>query len=341
MTYDVAFIGTGDPDEGFAMAYHHARGYERHEDCDPVACADVVPENGRAFAAEYDLPEDGVFEDHERMLGAVEPDVVSVCVPPALHAPLTIDALRAGAHVHCEKPMADTFGASERMARVADQEDRQLTFGHQRRFAPSWAHAADLLEDGEIGDLRRVETSPPDFFDWGTHAVDLANSYAGEQSAEWVLAGLDDRDREEAFGAPVETDLVAQWQYPDGVHGFAATGAGAGTIDAITRLVGADGVIEVSEGYSLDVIRGGDRETVEFDRNEWTGPVADAVVDVVDAIDEGRPSPLRAGNALRATEILFGAYESTRRRGRVDLPLAIDDNPLGALRAGRTDGDEA
>ena len=46
---------------------------------------------------------------------------------------------------------------------------------------------------------------------------------------------------------------------------------------------------------------------------------------------EGRKCQLDADNALIATEIIFGAYESSRRRGRVDFPLEIEDNPLAAM----------
>jgi len=48
----------------------------------------------------------------------------------------------------------------------------------------------------------------------------------------------------------------------------------------------------------------------------------------VDALREGSESELCARNAMNATEIIFACYESVRRRGRVDLPLTITNNPL-------------
>ena len=91
MTYRVAIVGTGnDPGErdreGYAMAYRHAGGYERLDSCSLVACADIVRENAEAFADHHDL--EAVYEDHETMLEGSEPDVVSVCVPPSVHAEL-------------------------------------------------------------------------------------------------------------------------------------------------------------------------------------------------------------------------------------------------------------
>jgi predicted dehydrogenase len=56
-----------------------------------------------------------------------------------------------------------------------------------------------------------------------------------------------------------------------------------------------------------------------------------AIAEVIDALRSGRESDLSARRALNATEIIFAIYESSRRRGRVDLPLTIADNPLAAM----------
>ena len=56
-----------------------------------------------------------------------------------------------------------------------------------------------------------------------------------------------------------------------------------------------------------------------------------AIADVVACLREGRRCQLDGRNALIAAAIIFGAYESSRRHGRVDFPLEIDDNPLAAM----------
>jgi len=121
VSYSVAVIGTGtEPDDpgrdGYAMAYHHATGYEKVDECDLVACADIVEENARAFADEFDLDDGNVFTDYEEMLETVEPEIVSICVFPGgprehragLHPSGVVDA------IHREKPMADTYGGARR-----------------------------------------------------------------------------------------------------------------------------------------------------------------------------------------------------------------------------------
>ena len=56
-----------------------------------------------------------------------------------------------------------------------------------------------------------------------------------------------------------------------------------------------------------------------------------AVLELIDALKAGREPETSARRALRTSELIFGTYESSRRRGRVDLPLEIDDSPLLAM----------
>src|ERR687884_377720 len=115
----VGIIGTGRKKEkpdvtGFAMAYRHAAGYQALVDtCMLVACADIVRENAEAFAQATGIPVEGVFADYRSMLAEAHLDVVSICTWPHLHAPMAIDCALAGVRaVHCEKPMADSWGAA-------------------------------------------------------------------------------------------------------------------------------------------------------------------------------------------------------------------------------------
>lgn len=94
---------------GYAMAYQHADAYSVLDNCEMVACADIVQENAEAFAQAFNIPE--VYLNHHEMLEKENLDIVSICVWPHLHAQLTIDCAIAGVRaIHCEKPMADTWG---------------------------------------------------------------------------------------------------------------------------------------------------------------------------------------------------------------------------------------
>jgi UDP-N-acetylglucosamine 3-dehydrogenase len=343
MSYTIAIIGTGpEPHnqvwgESAAMAYRHGWGYQQLEQCNLVACADLIYENAEAFADEFDINRDNIYEDYEQMLYDIEPDIVSIATPVPTHADIVVDIAKSEipAAIHCEKPMAETWGDSQRMAIACDDHDIQLTFNHQRRFDPRWRDAKELLDNNEIGALQRLEIGGKNLFDFGTHLIDLCNLYNDEQSAEWVLAAVEYREENIRYGSHNENQSVAVWEYSNGVQGFASTGqVGQTVVGCQNRLIGDEGIIEVnpSADDSLRINRfdGYGWEAVALDEPEMT-PIDLGIEHIVKCLDMNEEPELGAANALSTMEIIFGAYESVRARGRVELPLDIKDNPLDAM----------
>ncbi|SFR67351.1 Gfo/Idh/MocA family protein [Halogeometricum limi] len=367
MTYDVAIVGTGpDPDDpdtdGFAMGYRHASAYDRLDDCRLAACVDIIRPNAEAFAESWGLDADAVYEDTEAMLREVQPDIVSVTVPPSVHADVVVQCAETESvqAIHCEKPMAKTWRDAKRMAAACEEADVQLTFNHQRRFGKPFREAKRLLDEGTIGSLERVEVGGPNLYDFGTHLFDLCGYYTDQSPPEWVLCGVDYSEENVQFGAHNENNAIAQWRYENGVVGFASTGD-YGVVPAQIRLVGAEGVVDVctDDGPTLRYRNGSTKgwKAVDTSPDGTHGPsdsfprvaaqkvlsrvplvsadrfrtptyIERAIEDVVDALSEGRTSELAAENALQSTELIFGAWESSRRRERIDLPLDADGNAL-------------
>jgi hypothetical protein len=122
------------------------------------------------------------------------------------------------------------------------------------------------------------------------------------------------------------------------MYGHCCTGYASGAVGAFFRLTGTDGVIEIAPaGEDMPVLRCRAAEAswnaVDCGGEGVSDPayVGRAVADIVRALQEDGASELCAENALQTTEIIFACYESVRRRGRVDLPLEIEDNPLVAM----------
>jgi len=369
MVRTAAIIGAGtDPDDpgrdGFGMGYRHGRAYREIDSLELVACADIVIENAERFAEEFDV--ESIYEDYQEMLREVRPDIVSVCVPPAAHAELVVGCAESGdvQAIHCEKPMAQTWAQCREMVSVADTQDVQLTFNHQRRFGTLFRKAKEFVDDGTLGSLKRVEFATDNLYDAGSHTFDLANYFLDQRSIEWVLGGIDYREENVWFGAHNENQGLVQWRYDNGVHGLATTGWGKDGVGCYMRLLGEEGTVEmgVENGPALRIRRNGtgwtEVDTAGEDIHGVTSQgvvreglklVADrlpgvpgsrlarptiqyrALKDVVDAARNDFDSELKGSNALDATELIFAAWESARRRGRVDLPLDIDDNPLESM----------
>jgi predicted dehydrogenase len=109
----------------------HLEAYRNLSDqCEIVAVCDPIEAAARKRAEAYGVPH--VYTDPDRLLADERIQVVSVCTPHFLHAPLTIAAARAGKHVICEKPMALTVGECHEMVAAARAAGVRLTVGSER-----------------------------------------------------------------------------------------------------------------------------------------------------------------------------------------------------------------
>lgn len=340
--YRVGIIGCG------GLGRRHADGYKASPHCEVVAAVDIQQERVDAFCQEHDIPR--AYLDHRTMLQEQTPDIVSVCVWPELHAPITIDAARAGVQaIHCEKPMAPTWGASKEMAAMCQERAAQLTFDHQRRFGKPFLKAKELLDRGAIGELVRLEAFTYNLYDWGTHWFDMMFYYNDEQPVEWVMGQIEARGGRSVFGVMLEGQGLSFFRWRNGVYGLMITGRElmdpqtgiVQTHKVVNRLIGTTGTIEVMdvEGPAVRLCgaqTGGRWETFDVGTGiHATDAISAGILDLVDALQTGREPMLSARKALQSTEVIFATYESSRRRGRIDLPLETDDSAfLAMLEAG-------
>jgi len=147
----VAIIGCG------SIAIHrHVPEYAANENVEIVAFVDPVAERAQKLSDKYGGK---VYTDHKTMLAAEKPDAVSVCTPNALHAPISIDAANAGAHVLCEKPMAISAEEAEQMIAAARKNGVYLMIGHNQRYMPPHVKAKEILKTGKLGKVLTFRTS--------------------------------------------------------------------------------------------------------------------------------------------------------------------------------------
>jgi UDP-N-acetylglucosamine 3-dehydrogenase len=328
--YRVAVIGAGLPwgaegAAGWGMAHRHAYGYQETGRCRLVAVADINRENAEFFASQFGSP--AVYVDYQEMLERERLEIVSVCTRLPLHAPMVIACAQAGAKaIHCEKPMAPTWDDARRMVAACEQAGTQLTFNHQHRFHALYSTPRDLLREGLIGELRRVEAACSDI--QNSHWPDLCFFYNGDAPARWVLAQMDIPEPRPASGVARERQGITQIMWANGVRGMIFTGEDA-DIGCTNRMIGTEGVIEVRGQRPRVRLRGrGDADWRGLDiPDDFHGnqSINTGVADLIDALEHGREPELSARKTLQTTEAIFAAFESSRRRARVDLPLTLDD----------------
>ncbi|MCI3920093.1 Gfo/Idh/MocA family oxidoreductase [Paenibacillus sp. TRM 82003] len=130
------------------MGSVHARAYARMPG---VELAGVCDANAAAAVKLADAVGTAGFEDAEALFAEGRPDVVSICLPTPLHRRFTEQAAKAGVHVVCEKPIANTLEDAEAMIRVCEAHGVRLFIGHVVRFFPSYEDIARNVARGSIG----------------------------------------------------------------------------------------------------------------------------------------------------------------------------------------------
>jgi len=93
-----------------------------------------------------------LYSDVEQMVAETKPQLVDIVTPPAAHLPIAVAALRAGANVMCEKPMARTWLEARTMAEEAHSAGKFFQMAEQMIFDPQWYGCRKLLQAGTIGD---------------------------------------------------------------------------------------------------------------------------------------------------------------------------------------------
>ncbi|WGS48794.1 Gfo/Idh/MocA family oxidoreductase [Paraburkholderia sp. D15] len=169
-----------------------------------AACSPVEEE--RAWARE-NLPAPRLYGEYAEVLADPEVDAVWLVTPSSLHAQQIIDALRAGMHVFCEKPLSLEVAECERVLAEAERYPHLLaTIGFMRRFDPSYRDAYERIAAGEIGRpfmvrsqttdkndtdgffVRFAGTSGGIFLDCTVHDIDVARWLLGKPRATRVYA---------------------------------------------------------------------------------------------------------------------------------------------------------
>lgn len=118
-----------------------------------VAFCDLIEERAAKAAKEYGTPDARVYTDYRELLKEDEIEVVHVLTPNREHADISIDAMYAGKHVMCEKPMAKTAEDARRMTAAAKATGKKLTVGYQHRQKPQSRYAKDYIETGALGEI--------------------------------------------------------------------------------------------------------------------------------------------------------------------------------------------
>ena len=147
----IGIIGTGQ------IGKHHVEQYAKIPQAEIVAVADIDEAEARRVAAKAGIPD--VYTDFRKILARPDVQAVDVCLHNNYHAPLTIEALRAGKHVYCEKPMAGSYADAAAMLAEAKKCGLKLSIQLSTLFSKGTREAQRLIAEGRLGKIYHARSS--------------------------------------------------------------------------------------------------------------------------------------------------------------------------------------
>ncbi|MBO0991725.1 Gfo/Idh/MocA family protein [Bacillus sp. SD088] len=329
---------------GSIAKFRHLPEYAMNDQVEIVAVCDIVEERANKMAGEYGGQ---AFTNYEEMLSEVELDIVSVCTPNYLHAPISIAALEAGNHVLCEKPMATSEKEALDMIQAAEKNGKKLMIGHNQRFVASHEKARELIANGEVGKIYSFRTAfghpGPEgwgidgkdswFFrkeeafigamgDLGVHKTDLMRYLLGEEFVEvgsFVESGAKEN-------STVDDNAVCILKSETGIIGTLAASWAYGKEDNATIIYGEKAVLRLEDDpeHSLIVHHvGGETENFDLGKiqsNEDGGQSSTKVIDhFVDSIVKDTEPPINGEEGMKSLKVVLAALESSETKKIVQI----------------------
>lgn len=206
----IGMVGAGN------IANVHLNAYQALDNVEIAAICDINAERLNETADLFNIEKR--YATEAEMLANEQLDAADVCVWNCNHAKCTIDALDAGLHVLCEKPMAYSVKEAEEMLEASKRNNKLLMIGFVLRFDPESGIAKDFIDNGYLGDIYyskatylRRHGSPGGWFsnkelsgggpviDLGVHVIDLTRQLMGNPKPISVFASTSDRLKDRKY----------------------------------------------------------------------------------------------------------------------------------------------
>lgn len=277
----------------------HMPAEKRNPAAELVAFCDIIEERALKAREDFGTPECAVYTDYKQLLRDKSIDAVLVLTPNNAHCRITVDALDAGKHVLCEKPMAMNYAEAKEMLAARDRSGKVLTIGYQNRFRPDSLYLKKVADEGMFGDVYYAEAiairrrAVPTWgvfidkekqgggplIDIGTHALDLTlfmmNNYEPAYCVGKTFHKLNaQRDTGNAWG---DWD-VEKFTAEDSAFGFVVMKNGAvvylksswalnmaDPIEAVTTICGDKAGADMLDGLRINTVMAGKQVMIRPD----------------------------------------------------------------------------
>lgn len=296
---------------------------------DAVASRD--PQRARVFAARHGIG--GVHVDYAALLADPQVDAVYIPLPNSLHAQWTLAALAAGKHVLCEKPFTANAEEARLVANAAESSGLVVMEAFHYRYHPLMTRVLEILRSGELGAIRRVETSlcfpllrPRDIrwrldlaggatMDLGCYPIHFLRTLARSLIEPTVVSAT-----AKLRSPGVDRYLTATFRFPGGMTGKITTSMWSARAVSLSALViGEEGELRVfnylaPSAYHRLTVRSRGRTRREQVAGESTYTCQ--LRAFADAVRHGGPVLTDARDAVRTMSLIDDVYRAAGLRPR-------------------------
>jgi predicted dehydrogenase len=295
---------------------------------DLVAVASRDQARAEAYASKWEIPRS--YGSYETLLADPEIEAVYISLPNNLHCEWSINALEAGKHVLCEKPMSRHTADVEAAFDAAERTGRILSEAFMYRHNPQTKRVKELVDSGAIGELRLIRSA----FSYSLYDEDnirlrldveggaLMDVGCYTVSGSRLFGGEPERAYGEAWFGPSGTDWVfgGTLHFPDNVIGLFDCGTAMPERDEL-EAVGSEGSVFLDDPWHcnvpvIELRRGGQVEWIEL---EPVDSYRLELENVSDAIRGEGELLLGRADAVGQARALEALYESATQGKRVAL----------------------
>lgn len=322
MVYSLKPVGIGVIGVG-SWGKNHARVFSELEQANLVAVADQDSERAKIIAKKFSARH---YSDIDELLRQEEIDAVTICTPTITHADLALQAIEAGKHLLVEKPMTDTVQQAHRIIDAAKSAKAILMVGFVERFNPSVQTAAEVIDDGRVGELvlgsaRRLGPFVPSrvadigiIKDLAIHDIDISRFLVKQEATSvYAIAGSLIHKYEDHANLVIRFDdkpaffIECNWLTPRKTRGLNITGSeGVLSLDYISQ--------EVSLGTSY---------WTQKSTAQWDEPLKRELTHFVHSVAQRQEPQTSGTDGLEALRIAEAALESAQSKRIVYLEEEI------------------